>query len=143
MIVRRMTLEDIPRVVQIEEECFSVPWSKKGFEDSLKRTDTVFLVCEEEQVIGYIGMYLSFEEGEITNVAVGCAHRNRGCATRLLCAAKEEAKAHNVEMLVLEVRVSNAPARLLYQNQGFEEIGIRRNFYEHPCEDAIIMKVGI
>ena len=143
MIIRRMTFEDVKSVAQIEAECFSVPWSENSFEDSLAREDTVFLVCVDEGVVGYIGMYLSFEEGEITNVAVTPSYRQRGCGNLLIEAVKKEAKARNAECVILEVRVSNAPAISLYKKNGFEEIGIRKNFYEHPKEDAIIMKAGI
>ena len=143
MIIRRMTFEDVKSVAQIEAECFSMPWSETSFEDSLAREDTVFLVCVDEEVVGYIGMYLSFEEGEITNVAVTPSYRQRGCGNLLMEAVKKEAKARNAECVILEVRVSNEPAISLYKKNGFEEIGIRKNFYEHPNEDAIIMKVGI
>ena len=143
MIIRKMTFEDVKTVAKIEKECFSLPWSEASFEDSLAREDTVFLVCEDLDVVGYIGMYLSFEEGEITNVAVTPSYRQRGCGNLLIQAIKEEAKARAAESVILEVRVSNVPAISLYKKHGFEEIGIRKNFYEHPSEDAIIMKVGI
>ena len=144
MMIRRMTREDVARIAQIETECFSLPWSEASFEDSLAREDTVFLVCEdEEEVVGYVGMYLSFEEGEITNVAVTPLRRKKGYGNLLIQAIKEEAKARGAECIVLEVRVSNAPAIALYEKHGFERIGIRKNFYEYPTEDAIIMKVGM
>ena len=143
MIIRKMTFEDVKTLAKIEKECFSLPWSEASFEDSLAREDTVFLVCEDLDVVGYIGMYLSFEEGEITNVAVTPSYRQRGCGNLLIQAIKEEAKARAAESVILEVRVSNVPAISLYKKHGFEEIGIRKNFYEHPSEDAIIMKVGI
>lgn len=148
MIIRRMRSEDVPQVAEIEKVCFSVPWSEKSFLDSLNRTDTIFLVCVEEQgtdpvVAGYLGLYYSFEEGEITNVAVAPSYRKRGCGQQLLQAVKEEAKRVSTETLFLEVRRSNEPAIALYKKMGFEPIGIRKNFYEHPTEDAILMKVGI
>ena len=143
MIIRRMTLDDVKKVAEIEKECFSLPWSEASFEDSLAREDTVFLVCEDTEVVGYVGMYLSFEEGEITNVAVTPSYRKRGCSNLLMEAIAKEAKERAAQCIILEVRVSNAPAISLYKKHGFEEIGIRKNFYEHPTEDAIIMKVGI
>lgn len=143
MIIRRMTHDDVKKVAEIEKECFSLPWSEASFEDSLAREDTVFLVCEDTEVVGYVGMYLSFEEGEITNVAVTPAYRKRGCGNLLMEAIAKEAKERAAQCIILEVRVSNAPAISLYKKHGFEEIGIRKNFYEHPTEDAIIMKVGI
>ena len=143
MLIRRMTLEDIPTVVEIEKACFSLPWSEKSFEDSLSREDTVFLVCSEECVTGYMGLYLSFDEASVTNVAVSPEFRKKGYGEALVTAAKEFAKEAGVESIFLEVRQSNAPALSLYKKLGFEELGIRKKFYEHPVEDAIIMKVGI
>ena len=144
MLIREMILQDVAQAAEIEKECFSIPWSEKSFEDSLSREDTLFLVCEEEDVVaGYIGMYLSFDEGSITNVAVSPSFRKRGCGETLVKGAKERAKEKQIETIFLEVRVSNAPAISLYKKLGFEELGIRKNFYEHPIEDAIIMKVGI
>ena len=153
MLVRRMTLEDIPAVVEIEKQCFSLPWSEKSFEESLTREDTIFLVCEvtepvdenaeRTRVAGYMGLYLSFEEASVTNVAVSPAFRQKGYGESLVVAAKNAAKDAGAECVFLEVRQSNEPAISLYKKLGFEELGIRKKFYEHPVEDAIIMKVGI
>lgn len=153
MLIRRMTLEDIPEVVEIENQCFSQPWSEKSFQDSLTREDTIFLVCVEDdlageeevmsRVTGYIGLYLSFEEASVTNVAVSLSFRKKGYGEALVIAAKEAVREAGVECIFLEVRQSNEPAISLYKKLGFEELGIRKKFYEHPVEDAIIMKVGI
>ena len=153
MLIREMTLQDVPAVAEIEKMCFSLPWSEQSLIDSVKREDTMFLVCEEfdeknsddtgdenSNIVGYIGMYLSFDEGDITNVAVSPAHRKKGYGEALVSKAKELAKEKQLEMILLEVRVSNAPAISLYKKMGFEELGIRKKFYEHPVEDAIIMK---
>ncbi|MBQ3030625.1 MAG: ribosomal protein S18-alanine N-acetyltransferase [Agathobacter sp.] len=153
MLIREMTLQDVSAVAAIEKMCFSLPWSEQSLIDSVKREDTMFLVCEEfdeknsddtgdvnSNIAGYIGMYLSFDEGDITNVAVSPAHRKKGYGAALVSKAKELAKEKQLEMILLEVRVSNAPAISLYKKMGFEELGIRKNFYEHPVEDAIIMK---
>jgi ribosomal-protein-alanine N-acetyltransferase len=140
-------MEDISSVVEIENQCFSLPWSQSSFEDSLSRKDTVFLVCEEDEkqhvIIGYIGLYVSFDEASVTNVAVSPVFRKKGYGEALVVAAKEAVKAEGADSIFLEVRVSNAPAISLYKKHGFEELGIRKKFYEHPVEDAIIMKVGI
>uniref|UniRef100_UPI0040570DE0 ribosomal protein S18-alanine N-acetyltransferase n=1 Tax=Agathobacter sp. TaxID=2021311 RepID=UPI0040570DE0 len=153
MLIRNMTLEDIPQAAELEAQCFSLPWSEKSFRDSLQRKDTIFLVCEQEcaevlqegqkisdkKIIGYIGMYFSFEEAEITNVAVSPCHRGKGVGMILLQKAKEAAKEQGAERILLEVRVSNRPAISLYEKSGFSRIGIRKNFYERPDEDADIM----
>lgn len=139
-----MTELDCDGAVQLENACFSMPWSKKSFLDSLQREDTLFFVCEEEEeIVGYVGMYISFDEAEITNIAVAPDCRNKGYGRKLLLAAKEELLARSVAELFLEVRVSNEPAIHLYEKMGFEQIGIRKNYYERPREDAIIMKVGL
>lgn len=153
MLIRRMTLEDIPEVVEIENQCFSQPWSEKSFQDSLTREDTIFLVCVEDdlageeevmsRVTGYIGLYLSFEEASVTNVAVSPSFRKKGYGEALVTAAKEAVREAGAECIFLEVRQSNEPAISLYKKLDFEELGIRKKFYEHPVEDAIIMKVGI
>lgn len=155
MLVRKMTSEDVASVVAIEAQCFSLPWSEKSFQDSIVREDTIFLVCEmsatdynEESrqgadglpcIAGYIGMYLSFDEASITNVAVSPEFRRKGCGEQLVAAAKQAAKEANAETIFLEVRVSNEPAISLYKGNGFENLGIRKKFYEHPVEDAYIM----
>ncbi len=144
MLIREMTLEDIDQAVVIEKECFSLPWSEKSFQDSITREDTIFLVCEEESMItGYIGMYVSFDEGSITNVAVHPSYRKKGYGDALVSAVKIAAKEKQVESIFLEVRVSNVPAISLYQKMGFENLGIRKNFYDHPKEDAYIMSCDI
>ena len=141
MLIREMNLQDVPAVARIEKQCFSLPWSEQSLTDSVVREDTLFLVCEDEQnVVGYIGMYISFDEGDITNVAVDSACRKKGYGESLVSKAIELAKEKKIEMIMLEVRVSNAPAISLYKKMGFEELGIRKNFYEHPVEDALIMK---
>ena len=145
MLIREMTFDDIASAVQIEKECFSLPWSEKSFRDSIERDDTLFLVCEEcleenvKVVTGYIGMYISFDEGNITNVAVSPLYRKKGYGEALVFTAKEKAKEKQVEKIFLEVRVSNAPAISLYKKMGFEDLGVRKNFYDHPREDAGIM----
>lgn len=150
MLIREMTMQDVVQVAAIEKECFSMPWSEQSLIDSVMREDTLFLVCEDDasddtqtKVVGYIGMYLSFEEADITNVAVSPLHRKKGYGEALVSKTMELAKEKQLEMILLEVRKSNVPAISLYKKMGFEELGIRKNFYEHPVEDAIIMKVGI
>lgn len=140
MLIREMTFADIPSAVDIETQCFSLPWSEKSFQDSITREDTLFLVCEDEgTVTGYIGMYISFDEGSITNVAVSPNYRKKGYGESLVHMTKEKAKEKQVQRIFLEVRVSNVPAISLYEKMGFENLGIRKNFYEHPKEDAYIM----
>lgn len=136
-------MPDIPAVAAIEKNSFSRPWSEKGFEDSLKLPDTIFLVAEEElskEILGYIGMYVSFDEGEITNVAVAESAQRQGIGKALVQGMLERAKEAGVCRIVLEVRRSNAAAIHVYETSGFAAVGIRKGFYELPREDAWIME---
>lgn len=140
MLIRKMVLADVEQVSAIETSNFSLPWSEKAFEDAIACKDALFLVAKEkEKILGYVGMYISFEEGEITNVAVLKDAQNSGIGKSLLEKAFEEAFVLGVERVVLEVRVSNEPAIHLYQKMGFENVGTRKNFYDFPKEDAFIM----
>ena len=91
-------------------------------------------------MIGYIGMWTVLDEGEITQVSVKKDFQGRHIGRRLLETLEEEGKKEGVVSFFLEVRQSNAPAIHLYQNCGFSVQGIRKNFYENPREDAILME---
>ena len=147
MRIRLMTAEDVPAVAAIEKACFSEPWSEQGFMDGmnapavfLNNSGIVLVAEDEEQIAGYIGMYVSEPEGEITNVAVAQSARDRGMGASLVAAMQQWALEHGVERIVLEVRVSNAPAIHVYEKKGFVTIGVRKNFYRLPTEDAGIME---
>ena len=137
--IERMQEKDIFQVAQIESSVFSMPWSKEGFLDALKQ-DTIFIVAKcESRVIGYCGMYCSFEEGEITNVAVLPEAQKQGIGEKIISGMLEKAAEKGISRIVLEVRISNEPAIKLYEGFGFQRVGIRKGFYEKPREDAGIM----
>lgn len=140
MTIRPMTEQDLDEVVEIEHAAFSQPWSKQGFLDALKHKDTLYLVAEEKgEILGYLGLWQSFEEADITNVAVKSTARRRGVATALLKETRKRAGQRGIAALTLEVRKSNEAAVRLYEKQGFCFAGIRPGFYDMPKEDAIIM----
>lgn len=140
MRIRQMEPADIPEVAAIEKDCFSQPWSEQGFADGLAHA-AVFLIAEDkEEIIGYIGMYVSEPEGEITNVAVAPGRRGAGCGKVLVREMQKWAMAHGVNRIVLEVRAHNATAIHVYGQCGFRKIGVRRNFYSFPKEDADVME---
>ena len=144
MIIREMTPSDVPQVAAIEAQCFSLPWSEQGFLDSIAREDTIFLVAEISGAIaGYIGMYTSYGEGEITNVAVSSEYRKQGIGNALVGAMQSTGREKQLECILLEVRFSNERALSLYKRNGFKELGLRKNFYEKPTEDAIIMSCAL
>ena len=140
IIIRKMQPEDLAEVCKIEKDNFSLPWSEKSFLESMEREDTVFLVAlEDEDVAGYIGCYCIAGAGEITNVAVKASHRRKGIGGKLLQKLYEEGVALDTREYFLEVRESNEAAIGLYLRQGFVKEGIRKNFYEKPVENAVIM----
>ena len=140
MIIRTMQKGDVAAVAALEAQIFSMPWSAAGFADTLPREDVIFLVAyEQDELLGYVGIYCMLDEGEITNVAVAPAARRRGIARALLTELKQQLACRNVTQIVLEVRVSNEPAIRLYEQLGFSVLGVRKNFYEKPTEDAYIM----
>lgn len=135
--VREATVSDIEALCQLETECFSSPWTAAGFEEFFSNGCSRVLVAEiSGEVCGYVGMNLILGEGEITNIAVSGKYRRQGVAAALLC---ELMKTDGLERLMLDVRVSNAAARALYEKFGFTEDGIRKGFYTKPREDAVLM----
>lgn len=139
MIVRPMTEDDLDKVVTMEKQIFSTPWSKQNFEESLSKSYSYFYVAVLGDIVGYCGVHNLGGDGEITNVAVDETQRGKGIAYEMLSYAMEETAKKGVEAFTLEVRISNTPAIKLYEKLGFENKGIRKNFYENPTEDAIIM----
>ncbi len=144
LIVRTMTLDDVDQVCVLEELAFSMPWHKQSFIEMIESEDALYLVAEEAEnpgiVVGCCGMRSIVGEGDISNVVVHPKHRNKGIAhcmlTQLISRGIEE---FNIEAYTLEVRKSNDSAIHLYEKLGFVSEGIRKNFYEKPVEDAIIM----
>lgn len=140
IIIRKMQPDDLEQVCEIEKDNFSLPWSEKSFLESMERNDTVFLVAlVGEEVAGYIGCYCIAGTGEITNVAVKSSRRRKGIGAKLLEKLYEEGAALDTQEFFLEVRESNEAAIGLYSRQGFIKEGIRKNFYEKPVENAVIM----
>ena len=141
IIIRRMSYKDIPEVAYVEKTCFSMPWSEKSFEDSLSLDYAYFFTAEcDNKIVGYVGMYQVADEGDITNIAVLPQYRRNGIAGRLISEVKNISKELGIRVINLEVRESNENAISLYKKNGFKDMGIRKNFYEKPVENAIIME---
>lgn len=139
--VREMQIDDIDQVCEIENENFSVPWSANGFFTYLIREDALFLAaCDGEEVVGYCGLICVPDEGDITNVAVAKRRWGEGIGTELVSAMIEKGVGRGVKNIFLEVRRSNERAIALYEKLGFRTIGERKNYYELPKEDALLMK---
>ena len=140
MTIESMTVDDISQVAEIERQIFSIPWSEKAFRNSMESDNTIYIVAKENNnVAGYAGMYLSFEEGNITNVAVNPLSRRKGIGEKIVRVILNRAYEKGVRDVFLEVRETNSVAIALYEKIGFKEEGIRKNFYDKPRENALIM----
>lgn len=137
-VITEMYAEHIFRIALLEKECFSSPWSEKAILDELNNDNSHFLVAYSEDVLGYIGVQEICGEAYITNVAVFEKYRNHGIGRKLLRKAVEGAEKRSCEFISLEVRESNKPAVRLYESEGFEIAGMRKNFYTNPTENGII-----
>ncbi len=127
-------------LVELERSCFSIPWTRAQLMAELPDERHEFLVAEAgEEVLGYVGMLFVLDEGYISNVAVAPDYRRQGVASALIRALLARAAERELSFVTLEVRESNAPAIALYEGFGFAPVGRRRNYYDAPKEDAILM----
>ena len=136
-----MNADHLDEVAELERICFSAPWSRNMLAEELDNALSAFLVAldGDGKVVGYAGLQVILDEGYITNVAVRPEWRRRGVAGKLLQVFLDFAQANKLAFLTLEVRESNYGAIALYGSRGFRSVGRRRNYYEHPREDAVIM----
>ena len=137
-----MNADHLESLERLERICFSRPWSRKMLAEELENQCAAFLVAvepETEKAVGYAGLLVVADEGYITNVAVDPSCRRQGVAAQLLQVFDNFAKGNHLAFLTLEVRPSNAAAIELYEGFGFREVGRRRNYYDLPKEDALIL----
>ena len=136
-----MTADHLDEVAELERICFSTPWSRNMLAEELDNALSAFLVALDEsgKVVRYAGLQVVLDEGYITNVAVRPECRRQGIAGKLLQVFLDFAQGNHLAFLTLEVRASNYDAIALYGSRGFRSVGRRKNYYEHPKEDAIIM----
>ena len=139
-IIRKMTLADMDQVMIMERLCFTLPWPRGAFEGELTQNAMArYLVAEiDGHVAGYAGIWLIFDEGHITNIAVHPDFQRRGVASALLQRILSNAKACRIESCTLEVRRSNLAAQKLYEKYGFLPEGVRKGYYTDNKEDALL-----
>nr|WP_325231871.1 ribosomal protein S18-alanine N-acetyltransferase [uncultured Oscillibacter sp.] len=140
-----MNGDHLDEVVELERVCFPDPWSRNMLKEELENDLAAFLVALDGQgaVAGYAGLQVVLDEGYILNVAVRPDCRRQGIAGQLLQVFLDFAKGNHLAFLTLEVRASNYPAIALYGSRGFRGVGRRKNYYEHPREDAVIMTLDL
>ncbi len=142
--LRPMTPSDVPEVARIETTAFSTPWSDRTFRSLLHRPGVELWVAEwGDQLAAYAILWKVLDEGELANIAVRKDLRGRGIGSGLLSRMLEVAEDSGVRSLYLEVRESKSVAREMYARRGFQEIGVRKGYYEGPAEDARVLKKSL
>lgn len=137
-----MNGDHLDEIERLERLCFSRPWNRRMLAEELENQCAAFLVAEAADtgaVLGYAGLLVVADEGYITNVAVFPEYRRCGIAAQILEVYLNFARANDLAFLTLEVRPTNEAAIALYRRFGFEEVGRRRNYYDLPKEDALIL----
>ncbi len=137
-----MNEDHLDELAALEKICFSRPWSRRMLAEELENACAAFIVAEDPQsgrVLGYAGLLVMADEGYITNVAVYPEYRHRGIAKQIIEVFMNFARGNHLAFLTLEVRPTNTAAIALYQSFGFEEVGRRKNYYDFPKEDALIL----
>lgn len=143
-LIRDMQKEDVTAVAELEKRIFSAPWSEKSFQDAYSAESNIYLAAvSEEEIIGYCGIWTSYETADLCNIAVAPEHRRQGIAEKILLEAARRSKEQGCGKILLEVRQSNYAALSLYQKLGFMQIGVRRGYYSVPEEDAILMQLAL
>jgi ribosomal-protein-alanine N-acetyltransferase len=145
MILREMTEADLGAVLHIEREVHAHPWTLGNFSDALRSGYQCKVFESAGVVMGYAVMMLAVDEAELLDIAIDKGHQRKGVGRKLLEAMLSLARHENMRRMVLEVRASNQPAIALYRASGFEQIGLRRDYYSaaNGREDAILMGKGL
>ena len=137
---RTLLPEDAEGVARVERESFPTPWSREDFWREASNDFACYIVAlEDTDITGFAGCWISFDEAQVTNIAVTAIQRNKGCGKLLMEQMMCAAVARGVERMTLEVRPSNMPAIRLYERLGFSAVGVRKGYYQDNGEDAILM----
>ena len=144
LTIAPMRVEDVGRVLEIEQLSFPSPWPRNAYTHELQENRLAcYLVARlMHRVVGYTGMWVILDEAHVTTIAVDPSYRRRQIGERLLVALIEEAMRRGARWVTLEVRPSNTGAQAMYRKYGFKELGTRKRYYSDNNEDAIIMWTG-
>ena len=139
--IRNACPEDLDALQALEESCFSLPWTREQLQGELpdQRHEFLVAVSREGKILGYIGMMTVLDEGYISNVAVSPDVRRLGIGRALVREMLRRCIIRKLFFVTLEVRAHNEGAILLYAQEGFQRVGMRKNYYERPREDALLM----
>jgi ribosomal-protein-alanine N-acetyltransferase len=143
--VRPMVFADIEQVLAVEQKIYAFPWTRGNFNDSLSSGYSCWSLSSAQSLIGYGVLMIAAGEGHLLNLGIAAHWQQKGLGRRLLHHLIDIARGEGVDMMFLEVRPSNTGAINLYLSEGFNEIGLRRNYYpaHGGREDAIVMGLSI
>ena len=131
----------VPQIAELEKLCFNDPWSENSIASELDNRLSCWLVAiADDKVVGYVGSQTVLGETDMMNIAIHPDYRKQGIATELISALIEALNERSSHSLMLEVRASNEPAKSLYLKMGFDVVGVRKNYYRNPREDALILR---
>lgn len=141
MTITNMTSTHVAQIAELEKCCFNDPWSENSIASELNNRLSCWLVAlDGDVVIGYVGSQSVLGETDMMNIAVHPGYRNQGVATELINTLIDKLSKRGSHSLMLEVRQTNEAAKNLYMALGFETVGIRKNYYRNPREDALILR---
>ena len=141
MMITEMGERHVTQVAELEKLCFHDPWSEKSIAGELNNLLSLWVVAvDDDRVVGYVGSQTVCGESDMMNIAVHPDYRRRGIARSLVEYLIRELANRGSECLTLEVRSSNASAQALYEMLGFQQVGLRKNYYRNPREDALILR---
>lgn len=144
-MIRPMRLEDLEQVEAMEQQCFSDPWTLDSLRYELEgnpfSTPYVLLDDQQQTIIGYAHLWITFEQAQLANIAIAPQYRKQHKGSLLLQHLIEVARAQECETMTLEVRASNQSAIALYEKFGFSPINVIKRYYSDG-EDAILMGIG-
>jgi len=144
-VFRDMREEDIDQVLEVEHASFTTPWSREAFYNELFNNKfAVYIVLEEDnKIIGYCGTWVVIDEAHVTNVAIMPGYRGKKLGEALMSKLMSVSREMGAKTMTLEVRMTNYVAQSLYRKLGFQNGGIRKNYYSDNQEDAQIMWVNL
>ena len=144
MIFTKMNETQVLQIAELEKICFSDPWSETSIASELNNKLSLWMVAiDDEKVIGYVGSQTVLGETDMMNIAVHPDYRKQGIGTALIVGLIGELELRGSHSLMLEVRASNEPAKNLYAKLGFCSVGVRKNYYRNPKEDALILSISL
>lgn len=141
MLIRKMDIDDLKRVVALEEQLFTSAWRESDFLYEILQNDFSlnYVLEDEEYIIGYVGVWIMYEQAQITTIGIDPKYQRRGLGRELMKTVMDIATQQGCEMMSLEVRISNHKAISLYESLGFQNVSIRKDYYKDNHEDAYLM----